>query len=208
VNGVSGGWLYGTSDLVTDGKWHHVASTYDGATIRLYVDGQLESSFARSGTIPAGTSPLAIGARPGVNYYAGLMDEFTIYNRALTPFEIKATYDAAPGGRCGAGQLAAVNEPPPRVTLFSFAAPYPNPARQTANFEFQLPAAARVRVYVVDVAGRHVSALLNGQYMSAGAHRVTWDGGDAEGRRVAPGMYEIRLLAGGTEAFRKLVIVN
>jgi hypothetical protein len=208
LNGVSGGWLYGTSDLVTDGKWHHVAATYDGATIALYVDGRLENSFARSGTVPAGTSPIAIGARPGVNYFAGLMDEIAIYNRALTATEIKATSDAAPSGRCGAGQPVAVDEPPSHVTSLDFAAPYPNPTHGATNLEFQLPVAAVAQVEVVDVAGRRVTSLLRGEFLSAGIHRVAWDGLDAEGRRAAAGIYEIRVVAGVSEASRRVVLIN
>jgi hypothetical protein len=62
LNHVSAGWLQGTSDL-TDDEWHHVAGTYDGANLNVFVDGNLENTVARSGNIQTGTNSVYIGVR-------------------------------------------------------------------------------------------------------------------------------------------------
>jgi hypothetical protein len=75
------------------GVWSHIAVTYDGASIRLYVNGVLRSTAAAAGTIAASTAPLHIGGNnvfttPGTEFFAGLIDEVRVYNRALSAGEI------------------------------------------------------------------------------------------------------------------------
>ena len=77
------------------GAWSHLALTYDGTSLRLYVNGVLRSTLAASGGITTSTSPVRIGGNvvfssPGTEYFAGLIDEVRIYNRALTAAEIAA----------------------------------------------------------------------------------------------------------------------
>ena len=52
--------LSGTTDIFDD-VWHHVAATYDGSTMRLYVDGVEESSVAKSGNLNSVTEAVLIG---------------------------------------------------------------------------------------------------------------------------------------------------
>jgi hypothetical protein len=208
LNNVSGGWLYGSSDLVTDGNWHHVAATYDGATINLYVDGRLESSFPRSGIIPTGTSPVAIGARPGVNFFGGLLDEVAVYNRALSPEEIKATSDAAPSGNCGAGSwVSAVAEVPRPGAGISLGPIYPNPFNPIVSIRFGLEIAGRAEVQIFDTSGRKVRTLFDDK-SDAGYRTIRWNGTDEKGRSVASGIYYCRLGAAGGRITRRLVLVR
>jgi hypothetical protein len=80
--------LVGTSPLAAN-TWSHLAATYDGARMRLYVNGVEVSSRAQTGTIAPSTGPLTIGG-DGLygQYFAGLIDEVRVYNRALTASEI------------------------------------------------------------------------------------------------------------------------
>ncbi len=93
---------------VFDGNWHHVAGTYDGAFVRLYVDGvEQGAGTATSGSIKYGLSPtdnLTLGRFNGscTISYAGLLDEIEIFNRALSATEIKAISDADMAGKCRA----------------------------------------------------------------------------------------------------------
>lgn len=93
LSGISpSGWTIG-STTVSDGNWHHVAATYDGAFIKLYVDGILDGQFAQTGTISTVLDNIAIGKRPGFNNTAifnGSLDEFRIWNTARTQNEIVA----------------------------------------------------------------------------------------------------------------------
>ena len=70
--------------------WTHVATTYDGATQRIYVNGVLAGQRAQTGNIAVGNNPLRIGGNNvfGGEFFQGLIDEVRIYNRALSAAEI------------------------------------------------------------------------------------------------------------------------
>ncbi len=75
---------------VADGKWHHVAMTYDGTTIRVYVDYVLKASKTWAGPIVYGsgdTSKLCFGGADKATYgnWPGFIDEVRISDEALTP---------------------------------------------------------------------------------------------------------------------------
>jgi hypothetical protein len=71
--------------------WTHVAMTYNGATLRLYVNGQLVGSRATTGSAPVSASPLRIGGNAvWGEWFSGSIDEVRIYNRALSQAEIQA----------------------------------------------------------------------------------------------------------------------
>ena len=75
--------------------WTHVALTYDGATLRLYINGTQVASRAATGAIQTTNSPLWIGGNsPYGEYFQGLIDEARVYNRALTQAEIQADMNA------------------------------------------------------------------------------------------------------------------
>jgi len=93
--GGDAGYLYstvvsGTVPKITDGKWHHVAMTYDGAMVRLYVDYVLRGYLAWSGTLAydsGNAGKLCIGGNYGTSYGAwdGFIDEVRISDEALPP---------------------------------------------------------------------------------------------------------------------------
>ena len=81
-----------TDTAVNDGLWHHVAFTYDGTNVRIYVDYKLDRTYGKTGDIPkASADRLYIG---GYNFsdstwgrrrFNGYIDEVRISNAALTP---------------------------------------------------------------------------------------------------------------------------
>ena len=73
-------------------SWTHLAATYDGATLRLYVNGTLSSSRARTGLIVPSGGALRIGGNNAWpdEFFEGLIDEVRIYNRALSATEVLA----------------------------------------------------------------------------------------------------------------------
>ena len=91
--GISGADI--ETPLPTTGTWHHISGTYDGSTIRLYVDGVEKASGSVSGPIQTSSTPLYIGNKPFSSYsgdfFKGIIDEVRIYNRALLHQEINDT---------------------------------------------------------------------------------------------------------------------
>ena len=81
---------------LTINQWTHLAGTWDGSTLRLYLGGVEVASQPRSGTLEVNNSPLHIGGNTynGENF-SGLIDEVRIYNRALTPAEIAQDMNSA-----------------------------------------------------------------------------------------------------------------
>ncbi len=73
---------------VWDGEWHHIAGTYDRNELKYFVDGQLVSVVPHTVPINVSTGTLAF-ARDCVGHRFPMeLDDFRIYNRALSPGEI------------------------------------------------------------------------------------------------------------------------
>jgi len=83
--------LRGVSQLPI-GSWTHVATTYDGATQRLFVNGVQVASRAQTGTIEVSDGALRIGGDTAFadEFFQGAIDEVRVYNRALSAAEITA----------------------------------------------------------------------------------------------------------------------
>ena len=83
-----------TGTLVLD-AWQHVAATYDGATMRLYVDGEEVASGAVPFSIADATAALWIGnsERNPARTFPGAIDEVRIWNRARSAAAIQMTMD-------------------------------------------------------------------------------------------------------------------
>ncbi|MFA5908367.1 MAG: LamG-like jellyroll fold domain-containing protein [Vicinamibacterales bacterium] len=93
----------GPSNLAVN-TWTHLALSYDGATMRLYVNGSLANSRSAAGSIQTSTGALRIGGN-GVwgEYFAGSIDEVRAYNRALTQAEIQADLNTPVSGAPATG---------------------------------------------------------------------------------------------------------
>jgi hypothetical protein len=87
---------------VPSGTWTHLATTYDGATQRIFVNGTQVASRAQTGAIAVSGGVLRIGGNASFagEFYAGLIDDVRVYNRALGASEI-------------AGDMGASAPPPP-----------------------------------------------------------------------------------------------
>jgi hypothetical protein len=120
--GVSEAGVAGTLN-VNDRKWHHVAATYNGETISLYIDGYLDVSGGNSDGIDTNEAALTIGENLGyMAAFDGLMDEVRIYEIAL-PAEKVLTEFVSDGGSGSCGQVydAADFNRDCRVDLLDFA---------------------------------------------------------------------------------------
>jgi endonuclease I len=83
----------------------------------------------------------------------------------------------------------------------------PNPFNPSTVIRYELTAPVPVELHVYDLAGRLVDVLRSGAE-SAGAHEVTWQGRDDDGRAVAAGVYVYRLRAGDEVLTRRMVLAK
>jgi len=83
-------------------QWSFLVATYDGSALRFYVNGALAAQTDYTGGIFAGTSPLGIGSlQSGLGQtFSGLIDEVSLYNRALTDEEIHSIFSSDVIGKC------------------------------------------------------------------------------------------------------------
>jgi hypothetical protein len=91
----------GSSVAITDTNFHHVAVTKAGTTVVFYIDGTPHAAPSYSASFTFST-PAAIGARGDnlANSFLGMVDEISVYNRALSVAEIQAIHSTGGSGKC------------------------------------------------------------------------------------------------------------
>ncbi|MDP3900751.1 MAG: LamG-like jellyroll fold domain-containing protein [bacterium] len=91
-----GSWTYAVgSTKLRMNEWSHVVMTYDGSSIRVYVNGALDGSAAKTGTLATTGALVLIGAdtNPGVNtYFTGMIDNAHVFSNSLTTVEVEQMY--------------------------------------------------------------------------------------------------------------------
>jgi hypothetical protein len=114
VNPGTENYAVGPTSIPT-GQWTHLATTWDGTTVRLYVNGTEAASVPQTGTLPASTGQLSIGGNSiWGEYFNGTIDEVRVYRRALTAGEVntdmgKSVGDAPPPA--SASQIGTFSAP-------------------------------------------------------------------------------------------------
>lgn len=101
ANGASISWVGATSPAasITINTWYHVAGTYDGDSVRIYINGvQKDATALPDGMIPGLAYPIAIGklsdgSQFQTRYFSGQIDEVRIWNRALDASDILSRYN-------------------------------------------------------------------------------------------------------------------
>jgi flagellar hook assembly protein FlgD len=83
----------------------------------------------------------------------------------------------------------------------------PNPFKNSTVFWYRLPSASQATLKIFDAAGHRVASLDLGT-QSAGVHAQPWDGAGDGGARLIPGVYFLRLEAGGQSWTKSLVRIR
>ena len=123
------GWNNDATTIVTNpvSTWHHIATVYDGTTAKIYFDGTLVSSLAKSwATSGTNANYFRIGqSTNGTNTFNGVVDDLKIYNRALTAAEISSLH--------ATNTLSTYNFNQNNLEVKL----YPNPVRDILNIEIE-----------------------------------------------------------------------
>jgi hypothetical protein len=181
-----------TGPTLPSNVWQHIAASWDGATMRLYVDAQEVASVAYAGDVGYDAHPMLIGGDDdgtgslGCCLFSGLMDEVQIWDEAIIPTPVRDRRAAA---------TAHIEQV------------YPNPFNPMTTIAYVLANATEVRIDVIDVSGARVRTLVDARFGS-GRHETRWDGRDGNGRPVASGVYVVRLTTARDTSERKVVLLK
>ncbi|MFM9948809.1 MAG: LamG-like jellyroll fold domain-containing protein [Saprospiraceae bacterium] len=130
---------------VTKDTIYHVAATYDGAHMALYLNGELHTYRTLTGKIRTAALPLLIGQMLPGNAdfnFKGTIDEVKIFDYALPPDAVNLLYESVPTG------IGEANGPSPVLQI------YPNPVQETLYLQCPEGADHRAFITVYDLNGR------------------------------------------------------
>jgi sugar lactone lactonase YvrE len=113
---------------------------------------------------------------------------------------IRSTLEAPAGVDDGRGSV-------PMLRVFR-AVPNPFNPQTSISFELAGPNAQPVDLEIFDLRGRSVKTIYRGQVLAAGVHTVDWTGDDKYGRRLASGVYLVRIVTPGFTETVKAVLVK
>ena len=100
----NGSWRFSPEYTTLPDVWYHVIGTFDGSTIRLFVNGnEIGTGTVYSGNIASSTNNLLIANNPlASRHFNGQIDEVKVFNYALSPLQIKTEYNLG-AARLGTG---------------------------------------------------------------------------------------------------------
>ena len=121
--------------------------------------------------------------------------------------------DSTLGGAIFLDDLVFTNNPSVDAPVIANVADFelrqnaPNPFGPATNIDFVLSRGQRVELNIYDVAGRRVAQLVDGS-MTAGSHRVMWDGKTVNGRNAASGVYTYVLRTESGSASKQMMLLK
>jgi hypothetical protein len=81
--------------------WYHLAVTYDGLKLKMYLNGTLDKTVSAIGAINSATSDMILGSTPsGLNSLQGELSQIQIYSSALTAADVQTIYNTNTVGFC------------------------------------------------------------------------------------------------------------
>lgn len=102
-NGTTATTCTGSFTFAT-GTWYHLAATWDGSTMTVYVNGVSKGTASFTGPIASSTNNLTLGHNPGgTDFFTGSVDEFAVYPSSLPVTTLLEHYNVANQAQGGAG---------------------------------------------------------------------------------------------------------
>jgi len=87
----SGGTSFDTpANAIKANEWTHVVGTYDGKTVKIYINGDVKAEVNAGAAIPANAATFVIGGtQESRDWFSGMIDEYRLYSRGVTADEVK-----------------------------------------------------------------------------------------------------------------------
>lgn len=184
------------SDGVT---WMHIAATFDGSTIKLYVNGEMNKSLTLSTpvSILSNSLPLGIGAQSnGSNRYQGALDDLRIYNRVLSASEISELAGISLNSQTKPQKMSRL-EP----ELGESMSAYPNPFTSKTVVDFAVEETGNYTLTLYDSKGREITMLKEGTAVIGDLNTV-----EINGSQLPDGLYLVKLLTSGRSKTAKVIL--
>lgn len=121
-----------SESLITYNTWTNLVGTYDGSTIKIYINGILDKSYSYTSSVSVNIDNMLIGKQKGTGVFAdnynmlGKLDDIGVWNRALTQDEITSIYYAENTCQALVINTGVLSFNP--VTYNNTVTIYPNPA--------------------------------------------------------------------------------
>jgi len=85
---------------------------------------------------------------------------------------------------------------------------YPNPFNPITTIQYTLPINRKVSIKIYNVNGQLVNTLVNNKLVSAGTHKVMWNGKNTNGLQVSTGMYFYSLEWAGMKKVKSMTLLK
>ena len=185
-------WLTTTATITRD-VWTYVTATFDGITMKIYLNGVLSTSVAAGfSTIFVPTGNVHIGkwqttATTLELPFIGAIDEVKIFNEALSSGEIKDLYNDIP---------LSVEE----VSNAFSTRCYPNPFSSSITIDYNVSQGGKVMIEIYNLTGQLIQRLVDEDQSSMGKHSVTWNADN-----LADGLYLCKIHINGNKQVYKIL---
>jgi|GEM_PF-1025855 len=176
---------------------YYIHLVWNGSAIVIYKNGVVVSTNPCTNTMPTGTGFKVAGYSTSNYSLNGKMDEFRLYNRALSQAEITATWNTELGVITN---ITPIGSQIPNS--FALGQNYPNPFNPVTKINFDLPKNGLVTLKIYDVLGREMRIVVN-EVKTAGRYVVDFDGSS-----LSSGTYFYRLEAAGFVDTKKMVLIK
>jgi hypothetical protein len=183
--------------LVYPDEWSHIALTISETEVVLYLNGEIDAIAEVITPQELIVGDATLGAWNLDREWTGMMDEFLVYDLALTDAQIDSLSKIPPG-------YSAVTDKQKEnfPKTFTLSQNYPNPFNPTTTIAYALNVNGMVRLSVYDLTGEEVAVLVDG-IQSAGNHQVQFDGAD-----LTSGIYFYKLQTDAQVFTRKMTLIK
>jgi len=183
--------------LVNDETWHHIAATWVGGSVVIWIDGvKIMEKTDYAPTSPYDLEFIFLGSMLDKGrLFIGMMDDLYLFDEVLYEEDI-------------ADLMNAVNVEDHPAAKQGFAlGNHPNPFKQTTKISYHLPKDGDVLLTVYNQIGQKVRTLVQ-ERQGYGSQSITWDGSNDAGEELGSGIYVYRLQVDDKVQTRRLMLIR